>query len=58
VRAPIQRVWRHHFQVDGARKVWRPLQREGINVARCTVERRMRREGLRGVVRGTPVQIT
>lgn len=36
----------------GARKVWRQLHREGIGVARCTVERLMRSEGLRGVVRG------
>lgn len=36
----------------GARKVWRQLQREGIRVARCTVERLMRRERLQGCVRG------
>ena len=36
----------------GARKVWRQLQREGVGVARCTVERLMRQEGLKGVVRG------
>ena len=36
----------------GARKVWRQLQREGVEVARCTVERLMRQEGLKGVVRG------
>ena len=36
----------------GARKVWRQLHREGIGVARCTVERLMRLEGLKGVVRG------
>jgi putative transposase len=36
----------------GARKVWRQLGREGIRVARCTVERLMRREGLEGCVRG------
>lgn len=36
----------------GARKVWRQLLREGIQVARCTVERLMRADGLRGVTRG------
>jgi putative transposase len=36
----------------GAQKVWRQLRREGIAVARCTVERLMRRAGLRGVRRG------
>jgi putative transposase len=36
----------------GARKVWLQLRREGIVVARCTVERLMRQDGLRGVRRG------
>ncbi len=35
-----------------APKIWRQLQREGIQVARCTVERLIRRLGLRGVRRG------
>ena len=35
----IERVWNEHFCVYGARKVWRQLHREGIPVARCTVER-------------------
>ena len=38
--------------ISGARKVWRLLRREGILVARCTVERLMRRQGLRGIRRG------
>jgi len=54
----IQRVWQANFQVYGADKVWRQLQREGIQVARCTVERLMRRLGLRGVRRGKVVQTT
>lgn len=49
----IQRVWDENFQVYGVRKVWRQLMREGVVVARCTVERLMRRLGLQGVVRGT-----
>jgi putative transposase len=36
----------------GARKVWHQLRREGIDVARCTVERLMRAAGLAGVRRG------
>ncbi len=48
----IQRVWDDNFQVYGARKVWRQLGRNGIAVARCTVERLMRSLGLQGVVRG------
>jgi len=38
--------------ISGARKVWRLLKREGILVARCTVERLMRELGLRGIRRG------
>ena len=38
--------------ISGARKVWRLLHREGIVVARCTVERLMRQQGLRGIRRG------
>jgi putative transposase len=50
--AQIRRVHEGNFEVYGARKVWRQLGREGVAVARCTVERLMRRMGLRGVVRG------
>jgi transposase InsO family protein len=52
LRLAIQRVFDAHFQVYGPRKVWHQLQREGIDVARCTVERLMRGMGLRGAVRG------
>ena len=48
----IQRVWKENFRVYGVRKVWRQLNREGIVVARCTVERLMRQLGIQGVVRG------
>jgi putative transposase len=37
--------------VYGARKIHAELNREGIRVARCTVERLMRAEGLRGIPR-------
>ena len=52
LRVRIRRVWETNFGVYGVRKVWRQLQREGVGVARCTVERLMRLEGLKGVVRG------
>jgi transposase InsO family protein len=48
----IQRVHAENFDLYGARKVWKQLNREAIPVARCTVERLMRGLGLRGVVRG------
>ena len=46
------------MQVYGAEKVWRQLAREGVTVARCTVERLMRKLGLRGVMRGKVVRTT
>jgi transposase InsO family protein len=54
----IERVWQANMQVYGADKVWRQLAREGTAVARCTVERLMRRLGLRGVMRGKVVRTT
>ncbi len=54
----IRRVWEENFRAYGPRKVWRQLHREGIRTARCTVERRMRREGLQGVVRGRKKRTT
>ena len=48
----IRRVHETNFGVYGPRKVWLALNREGIGVARCTVERLMAQLGLRGVVRG------
>ena len=41
LREGIERVWKENFGVYGVRKVWRQLHREGIDVARCTVERLM-----------------
>ncbi|WP_432758238.1 IS3 family transposase, partial [Mycobacterium canetti] len=35
----ISRVHAANYGVYGARKVWLTLNREGIEVARCTVER-------------------
>ena len=54
----IHRVWEENFRVYGARKVWRQLHREGVPVARCTIERLMRRDGLCGVVRGRKKRTT
>ena len=54
----VQRVYRENFEVYGVRKVWRQLRRERCDVARCTVERLMKRLGLRGVIRGKPVRTT
>jgi transposase InsO family protein len=48
----IERVWTGNMRVYGADKVWKQLRRENFSVARCTVERLMRRQGLRGAIRG------
>ena len=58
LRTQIERVWKEHFGVYGARKVWRQLQREGLEVARCSVERLMRGMGLEGAVRGRTYKTT
>jgi putative transposase len=58
LKAEIRRIHAEHFGVYGARKVWRQLQREGIAVARCTVERLMDELGLEGVRRGKPHKTT
>jgi putative transposase len=54
----IQRVFEENFRAYGADKVWQQLRREGVEVARCTVERLMRRLGLQGVRRGKSVKTT
>jgi putative transposase len=54
----IERVWQVNLQAYGADKVWKQMNREGIEAARCTVERLMRRLGLRGVIRGKVVRTT
>ena len=58
LKAEIRRVWDVNYQVYGARKVWRQLQREGLQVARCTVERLMGELGIAGVVRGKAKRTT
>jgi putative transposase len=47
-----------NYGVYGARKVWLALNREGVAVARCTVERLMRELGLAGARRGKRVRTT
>ena len=48
----IRRVHEASFGLYGTRKVWHQLRREGIKVAKCTVERLMRAMGLAGIRRG------
>jgi putative transposase len=58
LKVHIWRVFVENFSVYGAEKIWRQLRREGIAVARCTVERLMRQMGLRGAVRGRAFRVT
>jgi len=58
LKAHINRVHRANYGVYGARKVWLALNREGVEVARCTVERLMSDLGLRGAVRGKATTTT
>jgi transposase InsO family protein len=58
MKVEIRRVFKENFQVYGVRKVWRQLQREGFDVARCTVARLMRMMGLQGIIRGKPIKTT
>lgn len=54
----IRRVWDDNFQVYGARKIWLTLNRAGIQVARCAVERLMKQMGLKGIHRGKAKRTT
>jgi len=54
----LRRVWNENKQVCGPRKVWKQMKREEQIVARCTVERLMRRLGLRRTIRGRKFVVT
>jgi putative transposase len=52
LKPEIARVHKDNYGVYGAHKVWRELNREGIEVGRDRVRRLMRKLHLAGVVRG------
>jgi putative transposase len=54
----IKAVRQANIQVYGADKVWHQMNREGTQVACCTVERLMKRMGLHGVRRGKVIRTT
>jgi len=58
LKIEIQRVFDENLFVYGADKIWTQLNREGIRVARCTVERLMRQLGLSGARRGKAFTVT
>jgi putative transposase len=55
----IHRVYQSNCDgVYGAKKVWKQLNREGVQVANCTVRRLMKTEGLSGTRRGRQFKVT
>jgi putative transposase len=58
ILAEITRMRAEYEEVYGARKTWLELNRRGFPVARCTVERVMRRNGMRGARRGKRIRTT
>ncbi len=59
LRPEILEVWEKNLCVYGADKVWDQLNKDGIRVARCTIERLMADMGLQGCRRGrTSVRTT
>ena len=55
----IRRVHRENYECYGSRRVWKQLLREGIECARCTVERLMAEHGIQGAKRrGRPWRTT
>ena len=58
LRPEIKRVFEENQRVYGLRKIWRQLDREGFDVARCTVARLMKDMGIQGIIRGKPHKTT
>ena len=55
----IRRVHRDNYECYGSRRVWKALLREGIEAARCTVERLIAQHGIQGAKRrGKPWRTT
>jgi putative transposase len=52
LKPEILRIWEQNLSVYGADKIWDQLNKDGIDVARCTVERLMGDLGLQGCRRG------
>jgi putative transposase len=48
----IQEIYSMNYSCYGVRKMWHQLLKDDCIVARCTVERLMREQGLRSAVRG------
>jgi hypothetical protein len=58
LKTMIVKIYEENYSVYGAKKVWRQLRRDGVQVGRCRVERLMRDLQLVGVLRGKIVRTT
>lgn len=58
LKVEVSQVFEENFGVNGVRKVWRQIRREGHDVSRYTVARLMRERGLQGVIRGKTIRTT
>ena len=54
----VTSFWKHNRSVYCVSKVWEGMRRTMPALARCTIARLMRREGLRGAVRGRVAKTT
>jgi putative transposase len=58
LKEAIKKIHEENYSCYGVRKVWRKLLKGGWSVARCTVERLMRKLGLKGISRGKAKKTT
>lgn len=58
LKVEMRRVFEANYCVYGVHKVWRQMQRHGVDIACCKVGRLMRRVGLEGAFRGKPLKTT
>ncbi|MEM5469545.1 MAG: IS3 family transposase [Sulfitobacter sp.] len=58
LKPEIERVFEENLSAYGVRKVWHQMNREGFDIARCTVARLMKDIGIEGVIRGKKPRTT
>ena len=58
LKLKITRIWEESDFNYGARKVWKQLRKDKVDIARCTVERLMRELGIQGIRRGRRCRTT
>jgi len=54
----IEPLFAEDFAVYGTWNVWRQFRRDGLDTARCSVERLIRKKGLQGAIRGKTLRTT